>query len=218
MSKGKTGLIVLTILAAMFFLFIAVLYGSSTKRQGALDRKETLDDRLELILDTDLTIYWIGEVPKELEILSPIIQVIPSENVSKDNLPVQSALFHITEYNENGQIVSEETPKDYTRYMFIVISGTPDFTDSGKEALLDAVAKNGVPVFAIGEDASQTLGDILSYKRWHTGEGSSLYYCLGAGYKENPIPENQVKAGGYDLAEGFPDVVSLAMTDYTPQK
>ena len=40
MSKGKTGLIVVVFLAAMFFVFIAVLFGSSTKRQGAIDKKE----------------------------------------------------------------------------------------------------------------------------------------------------------------------------------
>ena len=70
MSRGKTGLIVLTILAAMFFLFIAILFGSSSKRQGVIDRKAALDEKLSAYAQMDITIYWIGEFPSELEVLS----------------------------------------------------------------------------------------------------------------------------------------------------
>ena len=218
MSKGKTGLIVLTVLAAMFFLFVAILYGSSTKRQGAIDRRDALEDRLEVILETDITIYWIGEPPAELSVLSPVIQVVSAESANEENLPVKGPAFHTIEYNEDGQIISEDIPKDYPRYMFIVISGTPNMSDRGKAALLDAVSKNGVPVLAIGDAASETLCEVLCYTRIHKGEGSSLYYCLGAGYKENPIPADIVKAGGMEFAEALPDLISIAMTDYKPQE
>ena len=69
----------------------------------------------------------------------------------------------------------------------------------------------------IRDEASELLGEVLSYRRVHKGEGSSLYYCLGKGYRENPIPEDVVKAGGMDLAEAIPDLIMLAMSDYTPQ-
>ena len=62
MSKGKTGLIVLTVLAAMFFLFIAVLFGSSAKRQGVIEKKTGIDDSFDTIAANDLTIYWIGRL------------------------------------------------------------------------------------------------------------------------------------------------------------
>lgn len=218
MSKGKTGLIVLTVLAAMFFLFVALLYGSSTKRQGAIDRRDALDDKLEVVLDTDITIYWIGEPPAELNVLFPVIQIVSSESANEETLPVKGPAFHTIEYNEDGQIVSEDIPKDYPRYMIIVISGTPNLSDRGKEALLDAISQNGVPVLAIGDAASETLCDVLCYTRVHKGEGSSLYYCLGAGYKENPISEGAVKSGGMELAEAIPDLISTAMTDYKPQE
>ena len=48
MYKSKTGILILTILAAMFFLFVAILFGSSTKRQGIIDRKEAVNDNSEL--------------------------------------------------------------------------------------------------------------------------------------------------------------------------
>ena len=217
MSKGKTGLIVLTVLAAMFFLFIAVLFGSSAKRQGVIEKKTGIDDSFDTIAANDLTIYWIGEVPAELEHLSPVINVIPAETASKDNLPVKGPSFHTSEYNEFGQLINEEVPAEYPRYMMIIITGTPNLPEEGKEALLDAIARNGVPVLAIGDEASQFVCDLLSYRRIQKGPNSSLYYCLGAGYKENPIPEDKVASGGMDLAEAMPDLISLAMTDYAPQ-
>ena len=74
-----------------------------------------------------------------------------------------------------------------------------------------------MPFLAIGDEASEVLGEILSYRRFKRGPGSSLYYCLGAGYTENPIPVETVKAGGMDLAEALPDAISLAVSDYIPQ-
>ena len=100
----------------------------------------------------------------------------------------------------------------------IVISGSPNLSQAGKEALLNSIAQNGVPVLAIGNDASETLGGILSYRRIKTGPDSSLYYCLGAGYTENPLSEEAVKAGGMDLAEAVTGQITLALSDYTPQE
>ena len=108
MSRGKTGLIVLTFLAAFFFLFIAVLFGSSTKRQAAIDRVSDLNAKLDSIAENDITIYWIGEPPKELEHLLPVITVIPAESASKDNLPIKGPSFHTIEYNPNGEIIQEQ--------------------------------------------------------------------------------------------------------------
>ena len=217
MSRGKTGLIVLTFLAVFFFLFIAVLFNSSTKRQAAIDRKTDLDSKLDSIAGEDITIYWIGEPFPELEHLMPVISVVTPGAVSKDTIPVKGPAFHTTEYNPEGILVEENTPIDYSAYLFIVISGSPVLTDNGKAALLDAVTQNGVPVLAIGDDASELLCEILSYRRVHKGEGSSFYYCLGSGYKENPIPVDKVKSGDMDLAEAIPDLVSLAISNYIPQ-
>ena len=218
MYKSKTGLIVLTILVAMFFLFAAVLFGSSTKRQGLIDRKAALDEKLAVIAQTDITIYWIGEFPPELEVLAPVTQVIAPENASSENLPIKTSTFHITERDSFGNVESEDIPREYSRYMFIVICGNPVLSDPAKEALNDAVAKNGVPVFAIGDEASELLGSVLMYYRYNSGPGSSLFYCLNSGYRENPIPEDKVKAGGMDLAEAIPEMIDLAIAQYPVDK
>ena len=217
MSRGKTGLIVLTFLAVMFFLFIAILFGSSTQRQEKIDRKADVEAQLDVIAQMDLTIYWIGEVPAELEHLKPVINVIPPETASEENLPVQVFEFHVTEYDSEGNFVSESHPREYPRYMLIVLYGDFVLSDSGREALLNSISKNGVPVIAIGNEAATYLGKILNRVRYHEGPGSSLYYCLGKGYKENLIPEEKVVAGGLDLAEGIPVIIEISNADYVPQ-
>ncbi len=217
MHKGKTGIFVLTILAAMFFLFVAILFGSSTKRQEGINRRDAVNARFDVIAQTDLTIYWIGEVPQELEHLMPVINVIPPEQASEETLPIKVFQYHVTEYDPYGNYVSEEHPREYSAHMLIVITGNPVISDPGKEALRDSITKNGVPVVAIGGEAADFLDGLLMHRRYKEGPGSSLYYCLGKGYKENPIPEEKVLAGGMDLAEALPDIIDLGNADYAPQ-
>ena len=217
MNRSKTGLFVLTILAAMFFLFVAILFGSSTKRQENIDRRDEIFAKLDAIAQTDLTIYWIGEVPAEFEHLMPVITVIPYEQVSEETLPIKVFQFNVTEYDPDGVFVSEAHPREYSEHMLIVICGNPVISDPGKEALLNSISKNGVPVIAIGDESAEFLGSVLLHRRFKEGPGSSLYYCLGKGYKENPIPEDKVLAGGIDLAEAMPDIIDLANADYVPQ-
>ena len=217
MSKGKTGLIVLTGLAAMFFLFVAILFGSSTQRQAALNRRDDLNAKLIEFTKEDLAVYWIGELPKELEQLSPVVKTVAPSAASKDTLPVRGPEFHIIEKDPEGNVTKEEFPIDYPSHMLIVITGNPVLSDAGKEALLDAIAKNGVPVIAIGDEAPEFLSGVMSRARTHKGEGSSLYYCRGKGYKENLISKEAVINGGMDLAEAVPEVISKAISDYSHQ-
>lgn len=218
MNKGKTAVLVIIGLAAMLFIFIAILFGSSTKRQAAINRITALNDRCDSIAEQDITIFWIGtEIPSDLEHMNPVITMLSYEGANRETLPIKTSSFHVTEYNEDGLVVDEHIPREYPRYMFIVITGNPVMSDSGKEALRDAITMNGVPVLAIGDEASEFVSGLLMYSRFKSGPNSSLYYCLGSGYKENPIPEDKVASGGFDLAEQIPDLVSLAMTDFKPQ-
>ena len=214
MSKGKTGLVILTLMAVMFFLFVAVLFGSSTKRQAAVDRKAELDTKIDMITGEDVSIYWIGEIPRELERLSPVVNVISPDRISRDTVPVKSPSFDFVEYNELGQIISKDTPVEQPGHMVIVMTGSPVISQEGAEALRDAITQNGVPAIAIGNDAAELLGKILCYRRLKTGDGSSLYYCLGKGYKENPLSADTVKNGGMEYAEALTDFITSALTDF----
>jgi hypothetical protein len=217
MNRGKTGLIVLVVLAMMFFLFIAILFGSSAQRQSSIDRKAELDAKIDQIIASDITVYWLGDPPpEELEHLMSVVNVIPFESASKDTLPIKGPQFHTEEYDGFGTLVTENIPIDYTDHLVIVISGTPNLTEAGKDALLNSIAQNGVPVIAIGDDAANLLEEILSYRRVKRGPDSSLYYCRGKGYQENPLAEESIKSGGMDLAEAVTDQITLAVSDYSP--
>lgn len=215
--KNKAGLIVLVILTAGFFIFLALMFGSGAQVQAITERKINVEASLDAIAESDITIYWIGELPQELEHLSPVVKVISPENITRETVPVRGPAFHIEEYTPEGLLVNEEIPKEYSAHMLIVLTGNPEISDDGKAALLDAISKNGVPALAIGDEASEVLGDVLSYRRFKRGPGSSLYYCLGAGYTENLLPVETVKTGGIDLAEAIPDAIALAVSDYIPQ-
>lgn len=218
MSRGKTGLIVLVGIAAMFFLFVAIIFGSTAERNAAIDRKGNLDSKFSEIAGKDLSIYWIGEVPKEYEKLIPVIKNVDPANASRQTLPVKSPEFHTVEKDAYGNVVKEEIPIKYPQYMVIVICGNPVFSEDCREALQDAVTKNGVPVIAIGDEASELLGSVISYKRLHKGAGSSLYYCLRKGHQERILPEEAVKAGGMDLAEAMPELLNKAISDFEAGK
>lgn len=218
MRRSTGDLVVLIIIFAVFFIFIAILFGSNKKHEAVVNRAEVLDARLDMVADTDLVIYWIGEPYKELEHLMPAVNVIQAGDASAENLPIRGALFHTRKYDNEGNLSEENIPIEYPKHILIIISGNPEFTDAGKAALLDAASQNGVPVLAIGDAASEALAEVLSYHRFHKGPGSSLYYCLGKGYMENVIPVEAAKAGGMDLAEAIPDAVLKAEADYVPQK
>ena len=161
--KNKAGLIVLVILAAGFFIFLALMFGSGAQVQAISERKANVEASLDAIAESDITIYWIGELPQELEHLSPVVKVISPENITRETVPVRGPAFHIEEYTPEGLLVNEEIPKEYSAHMLIVLTGNPVISDDGKAALLDAISKNGVPALAIGDEASEVLGDVLSY-------------------------------------------------------
>ena len=53
------------------------------------------------------------------------------------------------------------------------------------------------------------------YYRHKSGPGSSLFYSLSSRYKENPIPEDIIHAGGMDLSEAMPEIIDLAIAQYS---
>ena len=115
--KNKAALIVLVILTAGFFIFMALMFGSGAQVQAITERKLNVEAGLDAIAESDITIYWIGELPKELEHLSPVVNVIAPENITRENIPVRGPAFHIEEYTPEGLLVNEEIPREYSAAM-----------------------------------------------------------------------------------------------------
>ena len=201
MERNKTGVVVLVILAGFFIIAVAMVFNTSVRRDTALKRQASVNEKIEFLNSIDLTVYWIGGFPSELEKLRQKTNVIMPENISKDTMPVKSSSFRITITDDSGK-TQEIVPRKYSEYMLIVLTTAEGITDEAKEILRDCIVYNGVPVLCIGSDACQLVGTILihgsGYDKDHT-----LFYKLNDGYKEPYLDVKAVSAGGVELADAF---------------
>jgi hypothetical protein len=201
MERNKTGVIVLVLLAGFFIIAIAMVFNTSVRRESVLKHQASVNEKIEFLNSIDLTVYWIGGFPSELEKLRESTNVIMPEEISNDNMPIRSSTFHITVTEESGK-KEEIVPRKYSEYMLIVITTGEGFSDEAKEVLRDCIVYNGVPVLCIGGDACEMVGTLLihgsGYAKDHT-----FFYKLNDGYKDSYIEAKAVSAGGVDLADAF---------------
>ena len=202
MERNKTGIIVLVFLAGFFIIAVAMIFNASVRRENALKRQNTVNEKIEFLNSIDLTVYWIGGFPSELEKLRANTKVIMPEEVNRDTMPIKSSTFRITISEKKGAETKEIVPRKYSEYMMIVLTTGEGFSDEAKEVLRDCIVYNGVPVLCIGSDACQLLGTLLihgsGFDKDHT-----LFYKLNAGYQEPYLDKKAVAAGGVELADAF---------------
>ena len=201
MERNKTGIIILVFFAGFFVLATAMLFNTSVRRENALKRQESVNEKIEFLNSIDLTVYWIGGFPSELEALRASTNVIMPEAISDENMPVRSSTFHISITDDSGK-TKEIVPRKYSEYMMIVITTGEGFTDETKEVLRNCIVNNGVPVLCIGSDACQLIGTILIHGTGYDKD-YSIFYKLNEGYKEPYLDKTAVSAGGIDLADAF---------------
>ena len=191
----------LVILAGFFVIAMAMVFNTSVRRESALKKQASVNEKIEFLNSIDLTVYWIGGFPSELEKLREKTTIIMPEEISRETMPIKSSTFRI-EIKEKSGATSEIVPRKYSEYMMIVLASTEGITDEAKDILRDCIVYNGVPVLCIGSDACQFVGTILihgsGYDKDHT-----LYYKLNEGYKEPYLDVKAVSAGGVEFADAF---------------
>ena len=132
MSRNKTSFVVLVILAGIFVIAIAMVFNTSVRRENALKRQASVNEKIEFLNSIDLTVYWIGGFPSELEKLRQNTNVIMPENISRDNMPVKSSTFRISITEKIGDHkgdTKEIVPRKYSEYMMIVLTSTEGISD-----------------------------------------------------------------------------------------
>ena len=201
MDRNKTGIIVLFLLAGFFIIAIAMVFNTSVRRDTALKRQASVNEKIEFLNSIDLTVYWVGGFPSELERLRAKTNVIMPEEISKENMPIRSSTFRIKITDDKGD-TKEIVPRKYSEYMMIVLTTGEGFSDEAKEVLRDCIVYNGVPVLCIGSDACQLVGTLLIHGSGYSKD-FSLYYKLNEGYKEPYLDTKAVAAGGVDFADAF---------------
>lgn len=217
MDRNKTSVIVLFLLAGFFFIAIAMVFNTSVRRNAALAKKGAVEEKIASLNPLDLTIYWIGNVPEELESLKPKMKILKPEEVNGENMPIKFTTFRITykETKKSPEKVIE--PRDYSEYMLIVINTSEGFTDESKEVLRNCIVDNGVPVLCIGGKACDMVGTILIHGAGYSSDYSMLYK-LKEGYDEPFLNAKAVAAGGIDLAEELAEKLSTYFNDAVAKK
>ena len=210
MDRNKTSLVVIVLLAGFFFIAIAMVFNTSARRNAALNKKSAVEEKIASLNAMDLTIYWIGDVPQELESLKSHMQVLKPEEVTPENMPIKYTTFRIKTWNRReGEEPGEERddsdatviePRKYSDYMMIVLNTGEGFSDGAKEVLRNCIVENGVPVLCLGGKACDLVGTILIHGAGYSSVYSMLYK-LNEGYQEPFLDAKAVAAGGMDFAE-----------------
>ena len=216
MERNKTSVIVLLILAGFFFIAIAMVFNTSARRNIVLKKNEEIIKKTEYLNMLDLTIYWIGDFPPELESLKKRTNIIRPEEITKDNMPIRSSTFRISVTDEQGNH-NDIVPRKYTEYMLIVITTGDGYSDEAKEVLRNCIADNGVPVIAIGDKACNLLGTVLIHGAGYAPE-HSIFYKVKEGYHEPYLDPDAVKAGGVVLADDLCGKLCVYFNDRASQK
>ena len=63
---------------------------------------QQVEERYMKFLENDVTLYWIGDYPAELERVSE--KVVKCSEATRDNMPLKSPEFHTIRKDENGNV------------------------------------------------------------------------------------------------------------------
>ena len=206
MERNKASVIVIFLLAGFFLIGLAMVFNTSARRSMILNKQSEIDKKIEALNKLDLTIYWIGDVPEELEKLKEKMVIIKPEEISQENMPIKFTTFHITitdPDDDTGRPTlppTEIAPRNYSEYMMIVINTADGFDDDSKEVLRNCIVDNGVPVLCLGGKACDMVGTMLIHGAGYASDHSMLYK-LNEGYDEPFLDPKAVSSGGMDLSE-----------------
>jgi len=200
-QKGR--LIVLLLIAAISLVAIPGIWLiGSRKNNSASERLDQFNMAKSELAARDLQIYWIGEMPEDLRGLEDVMTVLSPGEITSDNMPVRVPDFHFTTYNENGDITSENIPREYAGSLLIVIYNVDVLSKDEIDILRDCVTDNGVKILAIGEGSVGLVRDMLMYSR-DLRSNKSFFYELGQGYINSPLDGDKITKGGIDFGEEF---------------
>jgi len=178
--KNKAALPVILIFVFLAVFLISVIYnriGNNMAEEGRAEDTQTL---IDLLCDRDITIYWIGDLPYELNALSEKEQFNKIEQINDDTMPVKSVTVGFKVYDEGGNLVSEETPKDYTDDLLIVVNNY-DLNDEELSVVHDSVALNNVPVLMLGGDTITEIRESMLLTMGTFGDDDVAFYSKATG-------------------------------------
>ncbi|MCR5060978.1 MAG: hypothetical protein K6A80_08125 [Saccharofermentans sp.] len=171
---------VLIILLIILFSVIGLSLMAKKIAVTGADARESqaVQERYNKFLENDVTLYWIGDYPEELGIISE--KVVLCEGATRDNMPLKSPEFHTIRKDETGNVIEERVPVTYAEHLYIVINGKV-LTDEEYAVIRECFMDNGVKTVIMGQDAIQSFRDFLILPKQKFAEGEMMAYSLPAG-------------------------------------
>jgi hypothetical protein len=217
MERKRGYLVVIVAAAALMLLFVGLMYNAaSLKKQNINLANQVAYASEKLAAKEDLMIYWVGDFPAELGGIAPVVTVISPDQISEDTMPVKSVEFKVTAYDADGNLVKDETPRDYKDNMLLVLYNVSFVSDEQKDIISNCIVDNNVPVLAIGRSSISITRDILMYTPGDFEENDSFYYLLGTGYKDHVLDNSAIAEGKDAFALNLCDYVYSLFYAYEP--
>ena len=148
MLTGKRITLIVTVIMMVGLLCILLLNGVGSISIGVA-KENKMEDLREALLEQDIGLYVIGDVPDGLLDLGTKIS---SFNVNEENMPIWVSQTHSRITNGNGYVISESVPRDYPEHMLLMvcIPADAEVEDETWEIIRNCAVENNVPVLLVG--------------------------------------------------------------------
>lgn len=219
MERKRGYIVVIVAAAALMLLFVGLMYNAASLKKQSVNLANQVSYASEkLASKDDLMIYWVGDFPAELSGIAPVVTVISPDQISEDTMPIKSVEFKVTAYDADGNLVKDETPREYKDNMLLVLYNVSFISDEQKDVISNCIVDNNVPVLAIGRSSISITRDILMYTPGDFEENDSFYYLLGTGYKDHVLDNFAIAEGKEAFALNLCDYVYSLFYGYEPEE
>ena len=201
MNRSKTGVIVLIFVAVAFVVLLMMAGVQKTKKDGAAAQLEAdLAAAVADIAQEDYMIYYIGTPPKELVNESVKMTVLSQAEITSDTLPVYTHSLTFTEYDEDGNIVDQEVPRDYPRFMLIYVDKSVILSEAHIELLHNCAVDNHVPVIIEGKDNIELFRNRLLLTVHMYSDDDTMMFTPWNSSQDHVIPAEHLESKGAEFA------------------
>jgi len=196
LGRRKTGVFIAILVTFALLIFGLGLYVKYLGNKSAQKKEdELLRDSLYKVAAMDLTVYWIGDLPEDLTFLLGRIKKIDAGTLSRDNMPMKSPEFHMKNYDEDGNLIGESVPVEYSKNLLIIVNKETNFTDEDLSVISDCVISNKVPILVMGGGAIKTIKGHFIQSTMGIEDVDSYTYSMEYGVTNHVLDNEKLKAG-----------------------
>ena len=215
MKRSDSGVVVVIIVMIAF----VVIFMMSALRKTAKDQHDTaqasdLNVAITNLITEDYMIYYLGTPPQELINSDIKMTVLSQDQLTSDLLPVYAHSFTFTEYDEDGNLVNQETPRDYARFMLIYVDSSIELSDIHLDLLHNCAVDNHVPIILEGKTNIELFRNKLILPV-HIYEDSDTMMFTPWDSEDHVIPSSDLGTKGIGFATDLLNIMKQITVDQT---